>query len=567
LNQVFSRIVEAPSGLLRLIASPIEPFFAPVARWIDKGEYWLAKFQKPLFGIWWGIIGVLVLLRCVALRADFPVEGGRRFINDGFLFSDEGWYSTSVRRWFDTGQWYIAGDNNTGLNLPFHQVAHAVSFLFFGPTIEGARMTSAMGFVLTCLFTFLLLRRLGQPVWVGMAAVTVMASNFYFFIHSRLAIGELPMMMFVMAAAWLATYAKGQRAWWIAPIVGVVFLMGMLTKSPATVLGPVFALGIFMLNFTRDRKTWPVAFGAPIAFGVVALGGFLAWQAYIRATFPEDVAFFNATNIGTRSGINWYHTYRHSVWFHTNLLYVDRYLYQYLVYAVPWLLLLAPRFHRKPLVWLSIMTILIWFALWAYFGNRQLRYFAPMAAPAGILVAMALAAMWEGRRATPLSRIPALAMVILMFLLVVRGIISIGNYMTNLEYSYSERAREIRQLMEERDAPNNVLLSHISCAFALYEDFTSLNDYYAAGPLDERLARFQPRVFLTEYPFREPDQETIEREARSGEPRDSLARWEAINKYYTVEHLGPVDLLQNTANRDVQLYWLEPRPEWGWGSE
>jgi heme A synthase len=401
-------------------------------------------------------------------------------------------------------------------------------------------------------------------MWVGMVTVTLMASNFFVFIHSRLAIGELPMMMFVMAAAWLSTYARGPRAWWIAPIVGVVFLMGMLTKTPATLLGPVIALAIFLPNFKRDPKSWPVAFGAPILFGIVALGGFFAWQSYIRATFPEDVAFFNATNIGTRSGINWYHTWRHSVWFRKNLMYVDKYLMQFLLYGVPLLLVFSARFHRKALVWLSLLTILIWLGLWSYFGNRQLRYFVAMAAPVAILLAMATAVLWERRRESPLSRLPALVMVVLLVVLSGRGVESIIKYVTSLEYTYSDRAREIRQLMAEREAPNNVLLSHISCAFALYDDFTSLNDFYASGPLEERILQYQPRVFLTEWPFAEPDAETVELERSSGEPRDSLARWQILNKYYDIEHIGPVDLLHNAAGRDIQLYWLEPKPEWDW---
>ncbi len=563
--QTFARLLDAPGALLARLAAPLEPRLAPVARLLDRGEESLARYRQPLFGIWWAVIGVLVFLRCVALRADFPVKMGRRFLNDGFLYSDEGWYSTSVRRWFATGQWYIPGDNNTGLVLPMHQVSHAVGFLFLGPTIEGARMTSAGAFILTCLFTFLLLRRIGQPVWVGMVAVTLMASNFFFFVHSRLAIGEFPMMMFVMAAAWLSTYARGNRAWWIAPMVGLVFLMGMLTKTPATLLGPVIPLAIFLPNFNWDRRAWPVAFGAPVLFGVVALGGFFAWQSYIRATFPEDVAFFNATNIGTRSGINWYHTWRHSVWFRKNLMHVDWYLMQFLLYGIPLLLIFSSRFHRKPIVWLSILAIFIWFALWSYFGNRQLRYFVAMAAPVAVLLAMATAVLWERRRESPLSRLPILAMIVFLVVLSVRGGQSIIKHMTSLEYTYSDRAREIRQLMAEREAPNNVLLSHISCAFALYDDFTSLNDFYASGPLEDRILQFQPRVFLTEWPFVEPDADTVARERASGEPRDSLARWETLNKYYDIEHVGPVDLLHNNAGRDVQLYWLEPKVD-AWGS-
>jgi MFS family permease len=563
---VLQTIREAPARGLAWVVRPLEARFAPVARAIDRGEDWLARFRRPLFVVWWAVIVVLVLLRCVELRADFPVELGSRFLNDGFLYSDEGWYSTSVRRWFKTGEWYIPGENNTGLILPMHQVAHAVSFLLMGPTIEGARLTSAGGFVLTCLFTFLLLLRVGQPVWVGMTAVTVMASNFFFFVHSRLAIGELPMMMFVMAAALLATYARGQRAWWVAPLVGVVFLMGMLTKTPATLLGPVIALIIFAVNFTPDRRSWPVAFGAPVLFGIVALGGLFAWQSYIRTAFPADVEFFNATNIGTRSGINWYHTYRHSVWFWKNLEHVDKYLFQYMTLGVALLLILSPRFHRRPAVLLPMLAILIWYALWSYFGNRQLRYFVAMAAPVGILVAMGLGAMWERRRETPLSRVPALVMVLLVMVLTVRGGTKIREYIGDLEYSYAQSAAKVRDLMEERHAPNNALLSHIACAFALYEDFTSVNVFYAAGSLEDRILRFKPHVMVTEWPFEEPDAETVERERSSGEPRDSLKAWETINRYYEVEHVGGLDLLKNNAGRNVQLYWLEPKPD-AWPQE
>src|SRR5690606_5074354 len=141
-------------------------------------------------------------------------------------------------------------------------------------------------------------------------------------------------------------------------------------------------------------------------------------------------------------------------------------------------------------------------------------------------------------------------------------------YYSDLKYSYSERAADVRERMEERGAPNNALLSHIACGFALYDDFTSVNVHYAAGPLEDRLLRFRPRVMVTEWPFAEPDADTVARERSSGEPRDSLKVWETINRYYEIEHIGPLDLLENNAGRDVHLYWLEPKTDaWPQDSE
>jgi hypothetical protein len=112
-------------------------------------------------------------------------------------------------------------------------------------------------------------------------------------------------------------------------------------------------------------------------------------------------------------------------------------------------------------------------------------------------------------------------------------------------------------LVAEKGLPNNVLLGHISCTFALYEDFFAVNDLYKSGPLVERLARWQPHLLVSEYPVvPEPWRPLLE--AHDRDPRSSLSRLEDLRAFGEIEHLGPLDVLDNTAGRNLQLYRIHP---------
>jgi hypothetical protein len=453
----------------------------------------------------------------------------------------------------------MEGDLNIAVVMPVLDILHALMFAVLGVCIETARLTTVLTFLAMCAFTFLLVWRFEKP-WVGLIAVWVMATNFFFFTHSRLAIGENPAMMFVMAAALLSTYAHGQRTGWLSPIVGVVFLLGVLTKAPCIVFAPVIAMGMVFRNWPGGWRITPRMIAAPGLFSVIVLGGYIGWNGFMKATFPVDVDYFLAINSGHRTELNVYRWYEHANWFLNNLHRIDRVFFQYLWYAVPLLFLLNPRFRSSPLAIASAAAIVIYFITFSIYGNRQYRYFASLSPPLGILVAMGVRSLWEYRRHGALLRMAFLASVVMLMVSAGRNGSSLARMFLNLEYTFSNEAARVAALYDELHIPNRVLLGHISCTFALYEDFIPVNDLYETGPLEERLARWQPHMMVAEYPV-EPTGQQIILEKVDADPRDSVERLRILKEYGRIEHLGPMDILKNVDDRDLQLYRLYPNSD------
>jgi len=553
------RKVHLEEILTRLLA-PVNRALAPVDRMLAGAEAKVAPFWKQVLYVWALVTCAVLALRFVALRADFPLDKiGKRFVRDGFLYTDEGWYTAGAVRWFRTGDWYMDGDLNLAVVMPVLNVMHAAMYSVFGVGIESARSVAVLCFIALCALTYLLVRRFEAP-WVGIAAVWVMATNYFFFTHSRLAIGENPAMMFIVASALLATYAGGRRVWWMSAIVGFVFLLGVLTKTPSIVFAPVIAMGLFIRNWPGGWRLKPAMVGSAAIFSVIVLGGYLGWNALMRVWYPLDVEYFRVINTGHRTEMNPYRWFEHANWFLKQLPRIDRVVFNYVLFVVPCLFLLNRRFRRSPLAIGAAVALFIYFVTFSVYGNRQFRYYAAVSPLLGIIVAVGVSALWDSRRGGALQRLAFVAGGALLVSVAARGGSSLVRMYSNLEYTYSDGAARVAALYEEHDLPNRALLGHIACTFALYEDFIPVNDLYETGPLAERLARWRPHVMVAEYPV-EPSAQQIILEQVDGDPRDSVARLRILREYGRIEHLGPMDILKNVDDRDLQLYRLHPNSD------
>lgn len=180
--------------------------------------------------------------------------------SDSFI-ADEGWKSGNAINKYLTGNWICGGRNDIFI-WPIIPLIQYLSFKYAGLSLTAARMPSL---IFSCIVALMLLWgiiRATEPgrsrLRTSIVCLFLLSANYYYFIFSRLAFLEIPMMAFGIAA--LLFFLKGiesQKKWlsWVyIPASGILLGISVLTKTN----GLIFALIIFLYAifnwFIEKRK-------------------------------------------------------------------------------------------------------------------------------------------------------------------------------------------------------------------------------------------------------------------------------------------------------------------------
>ena len=164
-------------------------------------------------------------------------------------------------------------------------------FGFLGPNAFPARFVAAFGTAFSCLFTFLIARRLYDER-TALYSVGVLASTLLIFMMGTAATADSILLPAMMGALWLFYRALDVRRFTALSTLGLAGFLGfaMLAKGPVGLL-PVLVILVVLLMRKRAQGTkfWPIF--APTLIGVaLACGIFLLWA--IPANNATDGEFY-----------------------------------------------------------------------------------------------------------------------------------------------------------------------------------------------------------------------------------------------------------------------------------
>jgi 4-amino-4-deoxy-L-arabinose transferase-like glycosyltransferase len=188
--------------------------------------------------------------------ADFPL-----------VQADEGLWTTSTKNFLLFGDWFMDERSHLFLSPVFHFLSVS-SFLLFGPSIEAARLVSALAGTAAIPLVYILGLRLTQSRWTALLAAAIMAVDPWAITHSRQAMTESVLLLFILAAAVMVLGRRREVA-----LGGVLFALAILTKLNAAAMGLALG-GYLLLRPSPDGASgsWRMRIADGALFGAVALG-------------------------------------------------------------------------------------------------------------------------------------------------------------------------------------------------------------------------------------------------------------------------------------------------------
>ena len=240
---------------------------------------------QPLFVL----AGMLFLaLRFVHPTADFP--SGSPWVDEAGRYTDEGWYASGALHKALLGHWLVAGDFNPVVLLPAWPALLALLFHVTGVSMPAARLLDAAFGVVVILLATLLVRR-HQTNYASMSLLLLGTSPILFF-FSRLALLEVPMLAFFLAAVFVAPRAE-KHSIGRTIAAALLFCAAVLVKSSALFLLPALLSYVWMENRREDerrarRLCWLMLLVTMLTMSTFAAAVLLPRLAEVRALGQQN---------------------------------------------------------------------------------------------------------------------------------------------------------------------------------------------------------------------------------------------------------------------------------------
>ena len=357
-----------------------------------RGEPLTVSTKRWLYAAWLVLIAGFAVLHALNLRADFPNHSPWFF--DWAKYTDEGWYGNAAVRAHLLGHWYMKGDFNPAVAVPFWPFLEWVLFFFTGVTVEAARGLAVGCFFANLMLSYTLLRVRG-PRWVALLALTLLVTSPFLYCFSRLAILEPVETTLMLAALNVAIRLPRLRRPVVASVgIGVLFTLMMLTKTNALFLLPA-AVWAMALPLWRRRM---LAVRCLAAAGVTFAAGFAVWMSLVAGFgLMHDFRYYFFINKYTKP-TEFYWPLLSFWWSSRGLMWIDRMLVPLvglvalgacLAWRSAWgrKLLLDPAFGSSALAAVGFVLFM------TYQNHPQPRYFALVAVFCFLVVAIACGAL------------------------------------------------------------------------------------------------------------------------------------------------------------------------------
>lgn len=440
------------------------------------------------------------------------------------LYTDEGWYANAAVRHTMTGEWYLSGDFNPAINMPVGQVLHRFTFFLFGIGLSSARITTTVAFVLMAVLTSLFAHRNFGPSAAMLTALTL-ATNYVAFAFSRLAIMENVAMLFVIASLLVAAGLKGQGGLARLLISSVLLGAGILTKTISVFAVPLLAYLAWEQGTSRRERIAFLAFSGLLLLCVVG-SYFLA----AKLSFPEDYAYFNQINWEARKHktlIDWAQGIPKTVW-RAKVLGVS-FIGTTGLFTV-FALLISRRYRRNLLIQVMVGYVVAYLAFLSLVSYGPPRCYLPLIVPLAVLCATASVELSDWLRKSQRSSF-AIFPIVLVAAVAMNESRHVIAYMSNPSYSFYQMAREVGDIIQEREGKVSdvVLLGHIADSVSLEIGTRSVNVMQVTRDLKWKFKEYRPKYLLV----MSKDDKVLQTAISEGGHIMKLASWDVFDNYYT----------------------------------
>lgn len=203
---------------------------------------------------------------------------------------DEGLYAVRAQSIVEFNAWWdqtphALGGLYSSTAPPFVPWLVALSISVVGPSATGVRLPIVLCSAVALLMMYLIARRM-VTFEHSLLAVCVLAGTMHWALFARLAMTEVPLMMWCLVALW-STLAWNERreAWWPAAVFGVALGMALLTKMLVSLVPLAFLAPLIISQWKSRRFTLSCVIALVIAALVAA-----PWYMMMAST--HDMSFF-----------------------------------------------------------------------------------------------------------------------------------------------------------------------------------------------------------------------------------------------------------------------------------
>ncbi|MEO1791301.1 MAG: glycosyltransferase family 39 protein [Cyanobacteria bacterium J06629_19] len=547
--------------------------------------------KKPLACL--ALFGLLVYLRFVYLQADFPLGLG----GTGMAYTDEGWWSRNAVAWVREGNWYVDDGYNTITNLPVLPIIQAVWFKLFGVGLVSARAITVVCSLIVSGFVYVFARRelAKHLAWI---APFIVLTNYPTFAYTRMALLEMPMLVFLMASLWLVTKPqtlqavvdsgteayekanKGPSKEALGTIVcvvvsGLLFTLAMLTKTTALFALPVVVIAICdpaisgWLSSLQLGKRWsakrlpadllPQLRLAAIWLLAVGVSLGLCYFLLSQVGDTQSQAYFANRNIAAKVPRNIFAFLKAPLRVIERSFTLFPLLFPGLLGAI-FLLTKAGKLKESQLFRLTVLWVAAVLGTFSLSDFAAPRYFLVLVVPMAWAVPLLLEHMLNYRKVLrgrvlrgkglrkKVSRASAIVMIVFIASTGI-SLFKIGNYLRSPQFTLVETANAIDQYVEAEGVSNNVVMGSFTDTLALAaNDIKAINDRMGFRSAEERISIFNPSYYLSIGPVG-----TFKKEA------DQKIQ-AALEQRYRLVLLEQFDLFQNRDfGQPIFFYQLTPR--------
>jgi len=458
------------------------------------------------------------LLRFVNINADFPSG-----INtSGDLYTDEGWYAASAVRHYLTGEWYRDGDINTAVMQPGGQILYRISFSLLGLSLFSARTTIVIFFLLLIVMVALLVRNYFGNIAAVLSAL-ILATNYFAFVYSRLALRFLIALFFIFASMLIAENLNGKRGLLKVLIASLLLIYGILTSSTV-----VFAVPLFLFVVWKNGKNVKDRLLFVISAGITIMVFVGSYMLIMRNLFPTDIANDNSAVTGSfiTSFPEWQINLLHKLYWCIKNLGIDFVGLTSLLtlFAV----LVSKRFRTDPLVQMLIGYIVIYIMMLSITKYGPPRYYLMLIVPFAGLCAIACITLITWLSEKKVASIGIIPLLLVAFVSM-RGSWQIISYISNPNYSFNQMAHGVRNIIQEREGKvkSVLLFGEIADSISLEIGTNAANCLlWTKNTVDVRLKRYHPNYLIVHTT-------NIDKVAASeGGTITELGSWDVFNNYY-----------------------------------
>lgn len=483
------------------------------------------QIQSGRFSAFIFIVSLFFLIvRFFNLDADFPLG----ITYSGVVFTDEGWYSNAAVRSYIFGSWYLPGDFNPAINMPIGQLLHKVTLYFLGLGLSSVRATSAVAYVLlVAVATLIVWREFGRLA----AALTslILATNFFSFAYSRLAIMELIATFFVFIGIFLALRAHKEKFIGWLLLASVFISIGILTKTSMVFATPVLAYIVFIrFSGLRERVVF-ISLLCIVIFFIV-----YSYNLYAKNMFFDDYSYFNSLNVGSRTHKNFLSWITHipSIFYGVKSLGI--FFAVFTVVSVLSAFVASRKYRTNPIIHVLIFYIFSYLGLISMVSYNPPRYYLPIVVPFAILFVTSCIDLGEGlfcKKIKPKEHKINFNFIYLIFFVSVVGIVSISGYLTKPAYSFLRMSHDIGVIIDRdgfvarRDV---VLMGNMADSVAIEIGVRSINSNLGTASVESRFKKFKPQYLLLH-----TDEDSLETMVKDqGLSFVNVASWDVYENFY-----------------------------------